>query len=296
MELCNILKVGKFTDSKGNEHDFTTETLDKIVHNFESVHKDVPICVGHPKTNSPAYGWIDSVKRIGDNLYCSFKNVQDEFKDAVKKGLFKNRSVSLDKDLNLRHLAFLGGACPAVKGLEQFCFSDDETAVDIEWSDFEDLATVANTVDRADVERIKKELANEQAKNAELKKQINEQNENAKRKEFEDFCDKAIERGNILPKHKDCVINILSSADKTGTFNFADSDEDAVESVKKFISDLKMIDFSDEITNAEEITDFSDYSADDWVRAINNTKCKALSEGRTIDTVTAINIIKKGKK
>lgn len=181
MELCNILKVGKFTDSKGIEHEFTTEKLDKIVHNFEAVHKDVPICVGHPKTNSPAYGWIDSVKRIGDNLYCTFKDVQDEFKQAVQKGLFKNRSVSLDKDLNLRHLAFLGGACPAVKGLEQFCFEADETALDIELSDFEDLTT-ANTATPDDIAKIKEELAAEQAKNAELQKKIEMQKEDAKKR------------------------------------------------------------------------------------------------------------------
>ena len=171
MELCNILKVGKFTDSKGIEHEFTTEKLDKIVHNFEAVHKDVPICVGHPKTNSPAYGWIDSVKRIGDNLYCTFKDVQDEFKQAVQKGLFKNRSVSLDKDLNLRHLAFLGGACPAVKGLEQFCFEADETALDIELSDFEDLTT-ANTATPDDIAKIKKNLQRNKPKMLNCKRKL----------------------------------------------------------------------------------------------------------------------------
>ena len=295
MELCNILKVGKFTDSKGIEHEFTTEKLDKIVHNFEAVHKDVPICVGHPKTNSPAYGWLNSVKRIGDNLYCTFKDVQDEFKQAVQKGLFKNRSVSLDKDLNLRHLAFLGGACPAVKGLEQFCFETDETALDIELSDFEDLTT-ANTATVEDVVKIREELANEQAKNAELQKQIEEQKEIAKKKEFEDFCDSSIEKGNILPKHKDCVINILLSADRAGTFNFADGEEDAVESVKNFIGDLKMIDFSEELQGGADNIDFSDFSAEDWARAISSTKANALKDGRKIDTATAMNLIKKGQK
>lgn len=295
MELCNILKVGKFTDSKGNQHEFTTEKLDKIVHNFEAVHKDVPICVGHPKTNSPAYGWINSVKRIGDNLYCTFKGVQDEFKQAVQKGLFKNRSVSLDKDLNLRHLAFLGGACPAVKGLEQFCFETDETALDIELSDFEDLA-VASKNSTEDVAKIKEELAAEKVKNAELQKEIEKQKEDVKKKEFEDFCDKAITNGNILPKHKECVINILASAAETGTFNFADGEEDAVESVKNFIGDLKMIDFSEELQGGADNTDFSDFSAEDWARAISSTKANALKDGRKIDTATAMNLIKKGQK
>ncbi len=295
MELCNILKVGKFTDSKGIEHEFTTEKLDKIVHNFEAVHKDVPICVGHPKTNSPAYGWIDSVKRIGDNLYCTFKDVQDEFKQAVQKGLFKNRSVSLDKDLNLRHLAFLGGACPAVKGLEQFCFEADETALDIELSDFEDLTT-ANTATPDDIAKIKEELAAEQAKNAELQKKIEMQKEDAKKKDFEDFCDKAITNGNILPKHKECVINILTSAADTGTFNFADGEEDAVQSVKNFIGELKMFDFSEELQDGKDNANFSDFTAEDWAKAIDRVKTDEMKNGREIDGVTAIKLIKKGQK
>lgn len=295
MELCNILKVGKFTDSKGNQHEFTTEKLDKIVHNFEAVHKDVPICVGHPKTNSPAYGWIDSVKRIGDNLYCTFKGVQDEFKQAVQKGLFKNRSVSLDKDLNLRHLAFLGGACPAVKGLEQFCFETDETALDIELSDFEDLAAATKN-STEDVVKIKEELAAEQAKNAELKKEIKKQKEDVKKKEFEDFCDKAITNGNILPKHKECVINILASAADTGTFNFADGEEDAVQSVKNFIGELKMFDFATELQDGEDNADFSDFTAEDWAKAIDRVKASEMQNGREIDGVAAIKMIKKGQK
>lgn len=295
MELCNILKVGKFTDSKGNQHEFTTEKLDKIVHNFEAVHKDVPICVGHPKSNSPAYGWIDSVKRIGDNLYCTFKGVQNEFKQAVQKGLFKNRSVSLDKDLNLRHLAFLGGACPAVKGLEQFCFETDETALDIELSDFEDLA-VASKNSTEDVAKIKEELAAEQAKNAELQKEIEKQKEDVKKKEFEDFCDKAVAKGNILPKHKECVINILASAAETGTFNFADGEEDAVQSVKNFIGELKMFDFSDELQDGKDNADFSDFTAEDWAKAIDRVKASEMQNGREIDGVAAIKMIKKGQK
>lgn len=295
MELCNILKVGKFTDSKGNQHEFTTEKLDKIVHNFEAVHKDVPICVGHPKTNSPAYGWIDSVKRIGDNLYCTFKGVQDEFKQAVQKGLFRNRSVSLDKDLNLRHLAFLGGACPAVKGLEQFCFETDETALDIELSDFEDLAAASKN-STEDVAKIKEELAAEQAKNVELIKEIEKQKEDVKKKEFEDFCDKAITNGNILPKHKECVINILASAADTGTFNFADGEEDAVQSVKNFIGDLKMFDFAAELQGGEDNAYFSDFTAEDWAKAIDRVKASEMQNGREIDGVAAIKMIKKGQK
>ena len=304
MKFCNILKVGKFTDSKGNECDFTTEKLDKIVQNFQNVHKDVPVCVGHPKTNTPAYGWLEDVKRVGNDLYCSFKNVQEEFKEAVNKGLFKNRSISLDKDLNIRHIAFLGGQAPAVKGLEAFCFEDDENAVDIEFSDFADKETLDllfgknEKIAKADeIEDIRKKLADEMAKNAELVKQIENQKAEAKMKEFADFAESAVVIGNILPKHKESVINILLSADKFGSFNFADSGEiDAVQGVKNFISELKILDFKSDFSDADEITDLSDYSALDWEQAILQAKQEAKNNGIEIDTATAIQNIRKGKK
>lgn len=304
MKFCNILKVGKFTDSKGNECDFTTEKLDKIVQNFQNVHKDVPVCVGHPKTNTPAYGWLEDVKRVGNDLYCSFKNVQEEFKEAVNKGLFKNRSISLDKDLNIRHIAFLGGQAPAVKGLEAFCFEDDENAVDIEFSDFADKETLDllfgknEKIAKADeIEDIRKKLADEMAKNAELVKQIENQKAEAKMKEFADFAESAVVKGNILPKHKESVINILLSADKFGSFNFADSGEiDAVQGVKNFISELKILDFKSDFSDADEITDLSDYSALDWEQAILQAKQEAKNNGLEIDTATAIQNIRKGKK
>lgn len=304
MKFCNILKVGKFTDSKGNECDFTTEKLDKIVQNFQNVHKDVPVCVGHPKTNTPAYGWLEDVKRVGNDLYCSFKNVQEEFKEAVNKGLFKNRSISLDKDLNIRHLAFLGGQAPAVKGLEAFCFEDDENAVDIEFSDFSDKETLdllfgknEKTAKADEIEDIRQKLADEMAKNAELVQQIENQKAEAKMKEFADFAESAVVKGNILPKHKESVINILLSADKFGSFNFADSGEiDAVQGVKNFISELKILDLKSDFSDADEITDLSDYSALDWEQAILQAKQEAKNNGIEIDTATAIQNIRKGKK
>lgn len=125
MKWCEIFRTGKHTDSKGNTREWAAEDLDKICTNFETKNPDVPICVGHPKTNSPAYGWIDKLKTEGGKLYASFKDVQPEFQEAVKKGLFKTRSISLTSDLIPRHIAFLGAQAPAIKGMEQFCFESE---------------------------------------------------------------------------------------------------------------------------------------------------------------------------
>lgn len=130
MKWCEIFRTGTHTDSKGNSREWTEADLQQICSNFESKNPDVPICVGHPKTNSPAYGWIESLKLIGGKLYASFKDVQPEFQEAVNKGLFKTRSISLTGNLVPRHIAFLGAQAPAIKGMEQFCF-EAETENDI---------------------------------------------------------------------------------------------------------------------------------------------------------------------
>ena len=265
MKLCQIFSAGKHTDSKGNTKEWTTDDLDKIVYQFENVHKNAPICVGHPQTNSPAYGWLDNVKRIGNGLYCTFKDVQDEFKTAVNKGLFKNRSISLDKDLNIRHLAFLGGQAPAIKGLEQFCFESQENDTVVEFSDYEDIC-IADEIqkkernEKLETEELKEQLKAKDEEIAKLKREADEQKQAQKIKEFEDFAENAIANGNILPKHKESIVNILTACDAAGTFNFADEEKLGVEVVKDFISELKMMNFEDVATkkDAEDRHNFSD--------------------------------------
>ena len=60
---------------------------------------------------------VDDRVAQGGKLFAQFKQVHDGFRDAVQAGRFKNRSVSLYKDLDgrglsLRHVGFLGATAP----------------------------------------------------------------------------------------------------------------------------------------------------------------------------------------
>lgn len=121
---CEIFKTGEHTSSNGLTKVWTDEDLDEIVKKFNEQKPDVPIVIGHPKESSPAYGWVDAVKKEGDKLLAAFKQVNEDFADWVKKGLYKTRSISLYPDLSLRHIGFLGAVPPAIKGLKEFQFSD----------------------------------------------------------------------------------------------------------------------------------------------------------------------------
>ncbi|PKL84930.1 MAG: hypothetical protein CVV22_10275 [Ignavibacteriae bacterium HGW-Ignavibacteriae-1] len=124
-----IFKAGLHVDSKGNERNFDAEMLDKISAKYNQMveldrHSESPIVKGHPKNDSPAVGWINKLCRRGEKLLGKAQFVTDKVLDELKSGVFKNVSVSLGADLELRHVALLGAANPAVKGLDTLKYSD----------------------------------------------------------------------------------------------------------------------------------------------------------------------------
>ena len=130
-----ILKTGKFLSSNGQEKEFSQTDLENIASSYDPSVSEAPLVIGHPKTNDPAYGWIENLKVTGDRLIAKAKQVVPEFLEAVKNGLFKKRSVSLTQDGKLRHVGFLGAELPAVKGLKDLAFSESDTDTTFEFSD-----------------------------------------------------------------------------------------------------------------------------------------------------------------
>jgi len=116
-------------DSNGNTRTWTERDLDQIVNTYVPGYHEAPVVIGHPKDNSPAYGWIESIKREGNTLHAKLKDLVPEFMDMVKKGMFKKRSISIYPDGSIRHLGFLGATPPAIKGLPDFSFSDSRGVI-----------------------------------------------------------------------------------------------------------------------------------------------------------------------
>lgn len=264
MKWCEIFKTGEHTDSKGNKKIWTFDDLMKIKNNFKNKNNEVPVCCGHPKSNSPAYGWIDDLKIAGNSLYASYKGVQKEFKEAVNKGLFKTRSISLTPDLVLRHVAFLGGQTPAIKGLEKFCFSDCEDEIIINFEEMKEEpmscnqeptaeggalpSALSNIKGEKDVEteQLKSELSKKDKRIAELEAQLKKHEKEKLLKEFQEFCDGAVAAGHILPSQKDDVISILEACNAYEAFEFSDGEsKTAVKMFKDFVSGLKQFSFEE---------------------------------------------------
>ena len=132
-----ILKPGTFKDTSGKEHTFTLGRLKEIERKFNEQTNEAPLVVGHPEVNAPAYGWAQKLKLVGDRLKALPHQIVPEFAEAVNRGIYKYVSVSLRPDDSLRHIGFLGGMPPAVKGLAPVTFAEDPGSITIDFADGE---------------------------------------------------------------------------------------------------------------------------------------------------------------
>lgn len=128
-----IFRGGEQKDSLGRKHD-GDKMIDTALSLFNAEEHEPPVVIGHPKNNAPAFGWIQALKKEGHSLFAKFKDTQPEFVDMVERGLFKKRSAAFYPDGSLRHVGFLGAKPPAVKGLADIAFSEEDSLV-FEFSD-----------------------------------------------------------------------------------------------------------------------------------------------------------------
>lgn len=144
MKWTKVLKLGTFRDSAGVEHTFNEERLDNIVKVYneqpEESRRMAPHVLGHPKSDDPAMGWVTELRREGDFVYAGSdeKDFIPEFVDAVNKGLYRFRSVSLYPSTDLlRHVGWLGAAQPAVPGLGAANLSEADDSITIDFMDWD---------------------------------------------------------------------------------------------------------------------------------------------------------------
>ena len=135
----DICRAGTWRDIAGREVAIDEARLDRIVAEHTAADP-APVVVGHPETDAPAYAWIESLRRVGDRLQATLRDIAPAFREAVEAGRYAGRSIALQGD-TLRHLGFLGGRAPAVPGLAPTCFaSAPETVIAFADDDEEVLA------------------------------------------------------------------------------------------------------------------------------------------------------------
>lgn len=158
-----IFRAGTHTDSGGRTRSYTQSDLDRLVETYDPAKHEAPLVIGHPKDNSPAFGWVKALKRKGDLLLAQFGDVADELAEAVAAGHYRKVSIAIYPDGSLRHVGLLGAMPPAVKGLGSVSFGADQ-----DWRSFEfaDPGLEAPNQERNmdELERLRQERDEAQAK------------------------------------------------------------------------------------------------------------------------------------
>jgi hypothetical protein len=132
----DVFTAGEQTDSDGNKRQWTPQDLDTIVEKYNSqTEHEAPIVIGHPETDSPAYGWVEKLERRGDTLYAHLVDLTDEFVSWLEAKHYKKRSIAIYDTLLLKHIGFLGATPPAVKGLKNPEFSNTQPAMVFEFAE-----------------------------------------------------------------------------------------------------------------------------------------------------------------
>lgn len=258
MEI-EIFKTGSHTSSSGKHLVVGPVDLDKIV--AQSTGKEVPIVVGHPKMEDPAYGWTKSVTRRGDILFADVE-FDPEFQKLVEEKKYRNVSISLNPDFSLRHIGFLGAVPPAVKGLKPVQFADDvegvmsfgevepepaaeptpdpvpdpEPAVDPE-------PAPADDTDPGEEDPHLRRIAELEAKLAALEAAQAAQFAASKKAEFAEFADAQVKAGKVKPDMKEKIVSVLEffHTNDAGVLNFSDTEPVGAVAFRELITSLPAI-------------------------------------------------------
>lgn len=268
-----IFRAGKHTDSQGRTQEFTADDLDKTVSSYDPAHHEAPVVVGHPRDNGPAWAWVEGVRRVGEVLQAKFKQIAPEFEEMVTAGRFKKRSVSLYPDGSLRHIGFLGAQPPAIKGLKDFSFGQDEECHSYEFEE----------VDMGEVEKLQKQLQEANARADKAEGQVKEFKEKAdraeadfaesesarKKKEIENFVEQGIKDSKMLPAWKDMgIVSFMTALDgQEETYEFSEGKKESpLDWFKGFISSFGEHPLFKDMSNpekegGEEGSDFAEEEA-----------------------------------
>lgn len=238
-DWCEIFRAGAHVDASGQAREWTEADLDRIVGNYDPQRHEAPIVIGHPKSNAPAFGWVEALKRVGKSVFARFKQVLPEFAELVREGRFKKRSISLYPDGTLRHVGFLGAVPPAIKGLGDFSFSDHETPLDYEeeiqhqQEEQNSMPTVEELQKQLAEETSKREAAEKLAKESSTKldtltKDFAEQKAKAKKDGIEAFVDGLINTGKGLPTWKpEGLVEFMAALDEEVTIDFSEGKKES---------------------------------------------------------------------
>ncbi len=150
-----IFEAGNYPEHGG---EWGKDVVADVVASYDPELHEAPCVIGHPASDSPAHGWVKKVRATDDGRLFAVideSSAHPGFLDLIEGGVpeaggwipFKKVSAKFyppedpynprPGHVSLRHIGFLGGEVPAVKGMDGLrptSFKDDgSTAVGIEF-------------------------------------------------------------------------------------------------------------------------------------------------------------------
>ena len=277
-----IFRAGRHTDDAGTVHEFSEAALREMAAGYNPTLREAPLTVGHPASNLPAYGWVKSVKSANGVLSISTHQVEPQFSEMVQAGRFKKRSASFYPPQSpnnptpgkwyLRHVAFLGAQPPAVAGLKDIQFSEDDAGGAVCFSESvtaEPSTQESLSMTEAEIQAMQAELAAEKKarSDAEAKSKAAEEKATAAEATAASFAEKAeqerqagfvsfaetqVKAGKLLPKDKDMAVATLVALGGAKPVEFAEGDTTRKVSPVQWLQDL--------IANAKPAVDFGEFA------------------------------------
>jgi hypothetical protein len=123
------------TGDYGPKGRFDEAALDALAADYRADVHEAPLTLDHAQSG-PAWGWVRSLRRVGDRLIARVADVPVVLRDLIRSGAYRQRSVELFRRLAatgrpyLRAVSLLGAAAPEVKGLRPIPFADASAEVD----------------------------------------------------------------------------------------------------------------------------------------------------------------------
>lgn len=253
MKPIEIFKAGKRQDASGQMIEIKLNDLVQAVTAYNPDLHEAPAVIGHPKDNAPAYAWVKGLNIEGETLKAELTQIDPNFAEMVEAGRFKKVSASFylaDSPHNpkpgylyLRHVGFLGAMPPAVKGLRNPEFSDNEDGV----------VNFAVSLEEDEITALRAEIARLKAESVQ--------------KDTLEFTEGLIKAGRLAPIAREKAVEILNYAeecDQAGVINFNEG-ESLAQKVREFLSlQPQIIQFSEIATKENapsgQANDWAEYS------------------------------------
>lgn len=281
-----VFRAGTRTADDGSVHTITEADLAASAAAYDPAVHEAPHTVGHPKHNAPAYGWIERFAVQGGVLQiAASKQVEPQFAEMVASGRVKKRSISFYQPTDPgnpkpgvwypRHVAWLGAQPPAVKGLKDVNFSEDDAAGAVCFS--EPITPVTTTQEpddmskelqdqlakaQADLKAAQEATAEAKAIAAAAKKAADTaqaesasfaETARANRKAgFVSFAENQVQAGRLLPKDKDMAVATLEALADAKPVQFSEGDVTRNVSPAQWLQDL--------IGNATPAVNFGEFA------------------------------------